>query len=569
LNVKATSVVFTAYDFKVSVYHATAGSNVETVEAFGITTLVYAVQHTWGWRFIMHDELQYPDVIACVDFRRLELALAGGVTLRRLLEPRHILKYIPKRLLKGVESPNALAEEVGKVFLRWHLGAGVLEPLLRSEMVNDVVVDPINPDGTPNVYLRVRGFGDAYHQVVIEPNECGLATSQPEGGNGLVGKLVSLLRLGGTGSEGEEEAFTFNQYIVNKYSELTRSPVTAYQPYAMSTYTKLRIRGLIVGDPVSTWVGAYRKHPLGSWTIPALISSGSLTPALGAKLLTATTGVCEFVSGCRKVPILVIGEMGSGKTTLTAAIANTLPPWERVAFVQDVDEYRPLPGRTFILLNTRESSGLGVRAITKSELIALSMRSGAQYVTVNEVLTAEDVNAWLLAVFSGHGGFTTIHSSDWVDLANRLAAFGVSNPVDVLRRIIVVLMREKRAVRVWWPVDTKWCADAREGRVVNGVIRFDDGLGVCVEDPPFDGGDYPRDFAELLRSLPPMVGSDEVALAWLRFLATLPGYNYAKVLNFQASNYLTEVGGGNAVVVVGEEKVGGEEGGPERGPTGS
>jgi type IV secretory pathway ATPase VirB11/archaellum biosynthesis ATPase len=566
LNIKTTSVVYTAYDFKVSVYHATAGSNIETVEAFGITTLVYAVQHAWGFRFIMHDELQYPDVIACVDFRRLELALAGGVSLRRLLEPRHILKYIPKRLLKGVESPNALAEEVGKVFLRWYLGAGVLEPLLRSEMVNDVAVDPLNPDGTPNVYLRARGFGDAYHQVVIEPNECGLTANQPEGGNGFLGRLAGLFRLGGAGSEGgDEEVFTFNQYIVNKYSELTRSPVTAYQPYAMSTYAKLRIRGLIVGEPISTWVGAYRKHPLGSWTIPALISSGSLTPALGAKLLVATAGIEPYVG--RKIPILAIGEMGSGKTTLTAATANTLPPWERVAFVQDVDEYRPLPGRTFILLNTRESSGLGVRAITKSELIALSMRSGAQYVTVNEVLTAEDVNAWLLAVFSGHGGFTTIHSSEWVDLANRLAAFGVSNPVDVLRRIIVVLMREKRAVRVWWPVDTKWCADAREGRVVGGVLRFDEGLGVCVEEPPFDGGDYPRDFAESLKSLSPMVGSDEVAMAWLRFLATLPGYNYAKVLNFQASNYLAEVGGGNAVVV--EEKVGGEEGGPERGSSGS
>jgi hypothetical protein len=108
--------------------------------------------------------------------------------------------------------------------------------------------------------------------------------------------------------------------------------------------------------------------------------------------------------------------------------------------------------------------------------------------------------------------------------------------------------------------------DAREGRVVNGVLRFDEGLGVCVEEPPFDGGDYPRDFAELLRSLPPMVGSDDVALAWLKFLATLPGYNYAKVLNFQASNYLIVGGEGNAVV---EEKVGGEEGGSERGTPGS
>ena len=553
-------MVYSAWDFKVNVYHATAGSNVETVEAFGITTLVYTVQHAWGWRFIMHDVLQYPDVIACVDFRKMEQALASGLSLRSLLEPNRVLKYVPKSLLRSVESQKALAEEIGKVFLRWNLGMGVLEPLLRSEIVNDVAVDPLGPDGLPNVHIRAKGFGDAYHQVVIEPNQC----MAPSGGGGRGGLLARLSRLF-SGGEVEEPPYPFNQYVLNKYSEITRSPVTMYQPYAMSTYTKLRIRGLIVSEPVSTWVGAYRKHPLGAWTIPALINSGSLTPALAAKLLVATAGVYPFVN--RKVPILVIGEMGSGKTTLTAATANTLPPWERVAFVQDVDEYQPLPGRTYILLNTRESSGLGVRAITKSELIALSMRSGAQYVTVNEVLTGEDVSAWLLAVFSGHGGFTTIHSSDWVDVANRLAAFGVSNPVDVLRRIIVVLMRDKKAVRAWWPVDTKWCLDAREGRA-GGVIRFDEGLGVCVEDPPFDGGDYPRDFAEALRGLSPMADNDEVAKAWLDFLVGLPGVNYAKILGYGASNYTIVPGGGNAVVV-GEEKVGGEEGGPERVPTGS
>ncbi len=554
-------MVYSAWDFKVNVYHATAGSNVETVEAFGITTLVYAVQHAWGWRFIMNDVLQYPDVIACADLRKMEQALASGLSLRSLLEPNRVLKFVPKSLLRSVESQKALAEEIGKVFLRWNFGMGVLEPLFRSEMVNDVAVDPLGPDGLPNVHIRAKGFGDAYHQVVIEPNQCMAPSGGGGGGGGLLARLSRLFSGGGV----EEPPYPFNQYVLNKYSELTRSPVTMYQPYAMSTYTKLRIRGLIVSEPVSTWVGAYRKHPLGAWTIPALINSGSLTPALAAKLLVATAGVYPFVN--RKVPILVIGEMGSGKTTLTAAIANTLPPWERVAFVQDVDEYQPLPGRTFILLNTRESSGLGVRAITKSELIALSMRTGAQYVTVNEVLTGEDVSAWLLAVFSGHGGFTTIHSSDWVDLANRLTAFGVGNTADVLRRIIVVLMRDKRAVHAWWPLDTKWCADAREGRA-GGVIRFDEGLGVCVEDPPFDGGDYPRDFAEALRGLSPMAGNDEVAKAWLDFLVGLPGVNYAKILGYGTSNYLAEVGGGNAVVV-GEEKVGGEEGGPERGPTGS
>lgn len=84
--------------------------------------------------------------------------------------------------------------------------------------------------------------------------------------------------------------------------------------------------------------------------------------------------------------VLVYGPMGSGKTTLTAAIMNTYPPWVRVVAVQDVDEFKVLPIRTFNVLNTRASTGLGAKPITKAELIADAMRTGAQFVFVNEVL---------------------------------------------------------------------------------------------------------------------------------------------------------------------------------------
>ncbi len=85
---------------------------------------------------------------------------------------------------------------------------------------------------------------------------------------------------------------------------------------------------------------------------------------------------------------------------------NTFPPFLRVAAVQDVDEFRMLPGgRTHALLNTREASGLGgVNSIGKGgDLIMDAMRSGgAQFIFVNEVLGGEeDASAWVKAVTSG------------------------------------------------------------------------------------------------------------------------------------------------------------------------
>ncbi|MGC9180937.1 MAG: ATPase, T2SS/T4P/T4SS family, partial [Vulcanisaeta sp.] len=137
--------------------------------------------------------------------------------------------------------------------------------------------------------------------------------------------------------------------------------------------------------------------------------------------------------------VLIYGPMGSGKTTLTAALLNTYPPWVRVAAVQDVDEFRVLPGRTYLLLNTRQATGLGAVAIGKGDLIGDAMRSGAQYVFVNEILEPEDAIAWVRAVTSGHGGATNMHAGSREELIDRLERLGVVNAGRLIDEFIVTV----------------------------------------------------------------------------------------------------------------------------------
>jgi len=491
-----------ARDYRFNVYTSGVGEEVAIFESYDIRTRLFVLKTPGGFEFRMHDDLNYSDIIACADWDRLLGMLSQGVPLQRLISPKVILKAVPRHLLRGIERAdrNEVANELARVFMRWYLGFGVLDPLLRSEVFfNDIVVDKPGDDGSAKVYVRGSQYGDAYHPLIIEPNQCP-SRSDDEPKRGL-SSIFSIFRRP-TITDSEQPP-TFNEYILDRASELTRTPVTSYAPAGMATYSELRLRITMLADPISQYTVAFRKHPSSYWTIPKLIALGSITPALAAKLLVATTGDVNWVENGRKLALLAIGEMGSGKTTLTAALANTLPPDERVAFIQDVDEYQPLPIRSVIMLNTRSATGLGVREITKAELIAYGMRIGAQYLTVNEVLSPEDARAWVLAILSGHGGFTTYHTDGRENLIERLSSMGIANVESIVNRnIIIVLLVNKKAKRVWWPRGLKWCPNQEP----------------CVEEPPFEARPYPEELAQaLIKASQNFEDYEAIRQVWLEY----------------------------------------------------
>jgi type IV secretory pathway ATPase VirB11/archaellum biosynthesis ATPase len=489
-----------ARDYRFNTYTSGVGEEVAILESFDIRTRLFALKTPGGFEFRMHDDLNYPDIIACADWDKLLGMLSQGMPLPKLTRPKTILKAVPHRLLRGLKRAdrNEVAEELARVFKRWYLGFGVLDPLLRSEVFNDIVVDSPGPDGSAKVYVRGGHYGDAYHPLIIEPNQCPNRDDEPKRG---LFSLFSIFKQSTTTDS--EQPPTFNEYILDRSSELTRTPVTSYAPAGMATYTDLRLRITMLADPISKYTVAFRKHPSSYWTLPKLIALGSITPALAAKLLVATTGDPNWVENGRKLALLAIGEMGSGKTTLTAALANTLPPDERVAFIQDVDEYQPIPIRSEVPLNTRSATGLGVREITKADLIAYSMRVGAQYLTVNEVLSPEDARAWVLAILSGHGGFTTYHTDSRENLIERLSSMGITNVESIVNRnIIIVLMVNKKAKRVWWPRGLKWCPNQEP----------------CVEEPPFEARPYPEELANaLIKASQNFEDYEAIRQVWLEY----------------------------------------------------
>ena len=139
-----------------------------------------------------------------------------------------------------------------------------------------------------------------------------------------------------------------------------------------------------------------RKQPKKPWTILKLIDLGTLTPEEAAFLWL----VMKY-----RIPILVIGELMSGKTTLINALINLVPPGSRVLTVEDTPELKVYVD-AWHRVTTRESD---ILPITIFDILKTAMRISADYIVVGEI-RGEEARQWAQAILLGHGGITSFHA---------------------------------------------------------------------------------------------------------------------------------------------------------------
>ncbi|MGC9119127.1 MAG: ATPase, T2SS/T4P/T4SS family [Thermoproteus sp.] len=159
-----------------------------------------------------------------------------------------------------------------------------------------------------------------------------------------------------------------------------------------------------------------RIFPEKPWTVLGLLERGTVSPELLAYLWLAV----EY-----KMPILIAGEMGSGKTSYANAILGLAPPDKRIGTAEDIPEFR-IPHKNWQAYYTDDRRGIGLM-----DLVALLLRANVDYVVINEIRGARnqkgevDAAAWFQAVATGHGGVTTIHADTVEDVFNRLDHMGI------------------------------------------------------------------------------------------------------------------------------------------------
>lgn len=147
---------------------------------------------------------------------------------------------------------------------------------------------------------------------------------------------------------------------------------------------------------------------------------GALDPDARATLLAIITA---------RVPFLVTGGTGTGKSTLLAAMLGQVPATERVVVVEDVLELS-IDHPHVVHLQSRHANSEGAGAVDLTSLVRQSLRMRPDRIVLGECRGGE-LRELLQALNTGHeGGCGTVHANAAADVPARLEALGALGGLD-------------------------------------------------------------------------------------------------------------------------------------------
>ena len=166
-------------------------------------------------------------------------------------------------------------------------------------------------------------------------------------------------------------------------------------------------RNVAVNGPILT----IRKFSPSHMTMDDLIRSGTISPK-GAELLCCLTA-CRY-------NIFVSGGTSSGKTTFLNALADAIPPGERIIVIEDSSELKLEGVENIVHLECRSSNSMGRGLVNMSQLIRSSLRMRPDRIIVGEVRGGEVLDM-LQAMNTGHAGsMSTGHGNSVEGMLQRL-----------------------------------------------------------------------------------------------------------------------------------------------------
>ncbi|MCU0802875.1 MAG: CpaF family protein [Rhodobacteraceae bacterium] len=265
------------------------------------------------------------------------------------------------------------------------MGLGPLEPLLKDETVNDILVN-----GPRRIFVERAGkltltditFRDERHLLRI------------------IDKIVSAV-----GRRVDES----NPYCDARLADGSRFNCMV-PPVAVD------------GSLVS--IRKFKKEKLG---INDLVRFGAFTEEMAAYLQAAVS--------CR-LNIIVSGGTGSGKTTTLNALSSFIDNTERVLTIEDTAELQ-LQQVHVGRMESRPANVEGKGAVTQRDCLRNALRMRPDRIIVGET-RGEEVIDMLQAMNTGHdGSMTTIHANNARDgisrLENMVAMAGIEMPLKAVR----------------------------------------------------------------------------------------------------------------------------------------
>ena len=265
------------------------------------------------------------------------------------------------------------------------MGLGPLEPLLKDESINDILVN-----GPKRIFIERGGklelsdvtFRDERHLLRI------------------IDKIVSAV-----GRRVDES----NPYCDARLSDGSR------------------FNCMIPPIAVDGSLVSIRKFKKDKLKIEDLVRFGAFTEEMAAYLQAAVS--------CR-LNIIVSGGTGSGKTTTLNALSSFIDNHERVLTIEDTAELQ-LQQVHVGRMESRPANVEGKGAVTQRDCLRNALRMRPDRIIVGET-RGEEVIDMLQAMNTGHdGSMTTIHANNPRDAVSRLenmvAMSGIEMPLKAMR----------------------------------------------------------------------------------------------------------------------------------------
>ena len=420
---------------------------VEDRENFGIKTNIEIHQ-------VIDPTYQIPEYTAYVidDVPDWLIALPLDFVAEKLGSGEKLETAIKKALGLISVKPNAENIDLAKkVFERWLNAYGAFTPLFLMPDITDVYIRKLDDGFVVHVNHEELGL----MRVIIgwEPYE--LTTRR---GLRKVTKKVA------------PNDFDAISYLFRRLSIRMRTPITSHNPMPDLVDPEFRIRVAVTSDPVG------RPTP---WTSIRVLPRRPrlITELIKGNVISIDQAALLWLLADYKVPILFVGPMGAGKTTLQNAIAFLLVD-KVIALVMDVVELYLPYHRVVLPMLERRAFARGIESIDKVKLISHALRSGADIILVNEARGDEEFRALLEAMTLGHGTITTFHAYDYGDAVTRLKVKGFVDAERFLSEAVVVeVALTKESVR-----DEGGIVRVVHRRFVRNIINADRHMEALARD---------------------------------------------------------------------------------------
>ncbi len=271
---------------------------------------------------------------------------------------------LTERLALNTQELNDFVSEI----LDEMTGLGPLEPLLKDETVNDILIN-----GHECVYVERKG--------VLEP----------------------------TGVRFKDEAHLLR--IINKIVSAVGRRVDESHPMCDArlldgSRVNVAVRPVAIDGPLMS-IRKFSKKP---FNLNKLVEVGALRPQM-AELLAAAVKA--------RVTLIISGGTGSGKTTMLNALSACISEKERLLTIEDAAELQlqqPHVGR----METRPPSIEGKGEIRQRDLVKNALRMRPDRVILGEC-RGEEAFDMLQAMNTGHeGSMATVHANTPRDAISRL-----------------------------------------------------------------------------------------------------------------------------------------------------